>query len=237
MAELTNQVIVITGASRGLGKAIAQQAAEKGAFIVAASRTWEHLCELEKTIREKNGKMLAVQVDVSDASQVKNLFERIDAEFNTIDIVVNVAGIGLFKNVEDLEPLEVAQCINTNLLGTVYSSLEAARRMKLKRAGHIFNVISTAGLKPKMQESVYVASKFGVTGFTASLREELRQFNVKVTSFFPGGMNTPFWDSFRDYRPTTSDFMDVSDVAHLVVELLVAKHSFSVDEVIINRIR
>src|SRR5699024_8099514 len=111
------------------------------------------------------------------------------------DILINNAGLGVFKLTEHIDNNAIDDMIDINLKGTIYCTQAVLLRMKEKNEGTIVNVISTAGLEGKVNESVYCASKFGVKGFTESLLVELQDSAVKVLAAYMGGMKTPFWDS------------------------------------------
>jgi NAD(P)-dependent dehydrogenase (short-subunit alcohol dehydrogenase family) len=235
MQSLEGQVIVITGAGRGLGRASAELLAQEGARIVAAARTESDLSSLTKNIREKGQDALAIRADVSDPKQVAALFQEVDRHYGRVDVLINSAGVGIFGEFDQLSPEDFQQAINVNLLGTIYASQEAFKRMKGQQSGHILNVVSSSGTKGRAKETAYAAAKFGVQGFTLSLLEEAKPHKIRVTSFRPGGINTSFWDNLRSHQPDPSKFMDVREVAHFLVEVVKGWGSLVVDDIGINR--
>ena len=235
--QLKEKVIVITGAGRGFGRATALLFGREGGKIIVAART---LHEIERTAAEiidSSGEAIAVQMDVTDRLQVRNLFQRVDNSYGRIDILVNNAGIGRFGPVEELTPEDLESMMAVNLKGTVYCSQEAFVRMKQAGGGHIINIVSTAGKVGRGNESGYSASKWAVVGFTESLKAEGKPFGIRVTSFCPGGMNTPFWDTpaARKHQPNADRFMDPHEVAAILLKIATLPQSVVIDDIVIKR--
>lgn len=237
MKTLKNQVVVITGAGRGLGRAAAELLGAEGAIIVAASRTQSEIHELVDSIKKGGGDGLAVPTDVTSEQEVANLFSEVDKHYGQIDVLINSAGIGVFGSLENLTPQDFRRAIDVDLLGTIYPTLEAFKRMKTRKSGHILNVVSSSGTKGRAKETAYAAAKFGVNGFTLALLEEAKPFNIRVTAFKPGGINTPFWDNLRSHQPDPSVFMDPHEVARFIVDIVNGWDTLAVDDISINRSR
>ncbi len=230
---LAGKVALITGAGRGLGRAAALLASSKGAHIVAAARTLNDL----ESLRHEGGCALAVACDVTDPSQVAALYERIDAAFGRIDVVINNAGIGIFGLIEELSPGDLDALFAVNVKGTFYSCQEAFRRMKAAGGGHIVNVISTSGRIGRAGEAAYTASKWAVTGLTECLKIEGKPHGIRATSFCPGGMETPFWESEsgRRHRRGTPRFMPPEEVARVLIGVLELPDGMVVDDLTVRR--
>lgn len=237
MKTLKNQVVVVTGAGRGLGKATAELLGAEGAKVVVASRTRSEIDHLADSIKRGGGEALAVPTDVTSEQEVAFLFSEVDKHYGQIDILINSAGIGVFGSLENLTPQDYRKAIDVNLLGTIYPTLEAFKRMKLRKSGHILNVVSSSGVKGRAKETAYAAAKFGVNGFTMALLEEAKPFNVRVTAFKPGGINTSFWDDLRSHQADPSVFMDPQEVARFIVDIVNGWDTLVVDEISINRSR
>jgi NAD(P)-dependent dehydrogenase (short-subunit alcohol dehydrogenase family) len=235
MASLADEVVVITGAGRGLGKAVSIQLAKEGSKVVAISRTKEELDALVHFIKQNGGDAVSFPTDVTDPYQVSNAFQQIDQVYGKVDILINSAGVGVFGDVDSLSIEDYRKAIDVNLMGTIIPSQEAFKRMKQRARGHIVNVVSSSGTKGRAKETAYAASKFGVQGFTMALQEEAKPFKIRVTSFRPGGINTTFWDNLRFHQPDPSKFMDVNEVAQFLVTVIKDWDTLVVDDIALNR--
>jgi len=229
---LKEKVIVITGAGSGLGRAMALLFAREGAKVILVGRGTEKLEQTAKLISEDEGYADIFTADITSYEEVKQLFRVVKAEYYRVDILINNAGMGRFGELEELSLEDINQVIDTNLKGTIFCSQQALRLMKKEESGQIINIISTAGKKGKAKESVYSASKFGVSGFTKSLQEDLKGSEVKVVGIYMGGMATPFW---QDIREDTTAFMPPEDVAKVVLDVLNKPKSMILSEVVIDR--
>ena len=235
--SLKNKRILITGSGRGLGKAIALLLGKHGAKIIVSARTKSEIIFVANQIIMAGGEAIAISCDITDKNSVQELFSTIDKEFGGIDILINNAGVGIFKSIEILEEEEINLMLAVNLIGTFNCTKEAFKRMKLINHGHIINVISTAGKTGRKNESGYCASKWGVVGFTECLRLEGRPLGIKVTSFFPGGINTPFWDSEENakHQPQSSKFMNPDYVAENLLAAVNTHDNINIDEIVVKR--
>ncbi len=194
MISIKDKVVMVTGASRGIGKATALLLAEKGAkvAIVARSKT-----DLEKTLQEiksknKNAECLAVVTDVTKEEDIKNLVKATVKKFGRIDILVNNAGIGINKPVIDFTTPDWEQTLDTNLKAPFLASREVLPIMIKQKSGQIINISSGAGKNPIANYAAYCASKFGLIGFSESLALEVRNYNIKVSVLLPGTTATFF---------------------------------------------
>ncbi len=214
---LKNQIAVVTGAGSGLGREIAIKLGEAGAKVILVGRTNAKLVETASLIAKTAGQADVFSADIGCYSRVEELFSYIRDEYQGLDILINNAGVGCFGNLEDMLVDEIDQMIATNLNGTIYCSKEALKLMKEDALGKIINIISTAGKRGKAQETVYAATKFGISGFTKSLQQELKNSRIKVSGVYVGGMDTEFWKGIRD---NTDDFMSADEVAKVVIEVI-----------------
>jgi len=185
------RTVVITGAGSGLGASLSRQFSEEGFHVCLLGRDKEKLSNLSKKLSNPSS---IYSLDVSDYDNVKSVFKRIFNEHKAIDILINNAGVGFFRLIEDLKLQEINQMIDTNIKGTIFTIQEVIESMKNLNRGIIINIVSTAGLYGKEQESAYCASKFGVKGLTESLREELKDTAITVFAVYMDGMGTAFWD-------------------------------------------
>ena len=173
MVNLTEKVVLVTGASSGIGKATAVEFARKGASVVLAARRVEKLAELHDHILTFNENCIYVRTDVTSETDVGNLFDRAEEKFGRVDILINNAGRGLKCELIDMATEDWQTVIETNLTSVFLCTSEAARRMQEKQdAGHIITVCSIAGLFGAPTYSAYCASKHGVAGFLKAAKWE-----------------------------------------------------------------
>lgn len=196
--KLSNQVAVITGASEGIGAAIARRFAGEGARVVLAAHSEEKL----KVLAEELGseRALAVPTDVTDAEQVKRLMARTREHFGGLDILVNNAGVGLYASVAEMAWADFEQMWKVNFFGVVRCIREALPDLR-ERRGMVVNISSVAGKLAIPYLTGYCASKFALNAFSTGLRMELAQAGVRVVVVCPGTVRTPFHQSaFRSNR-------------------------------------
>jgi short-subunit dehydrogenase len=196
---LGEQVVVITGASQGIGRETALQMAVRGASVVVAARNEEALTEVAAQVERLGGKAEPVVTDVAEPDQVERLAERAMERFGRIDTWVNNAAVSIYGTVEQLEPDEMERLVRVNLLGQMYGSKAAIARMKPRGTGSIINVGSALSERAIPLQSAYVASKHGVQGFTEALRLELlhEDAGIDVVLILPSSMNTPLFNFAR----------------------------------------
>ena len=223
--------IVITGAGSGLGASLAIKYNQAGNHVTLIGRTKEKLERVAETFDNMNYSIYSL--DVSSAGDVKNIFAEILEEVGDIDVLINNAGLGYFDLAENITDEQVDQMIDINLKGTIFCTQQVLPGMKERNAGSIINVISTAGVEGKVNESAYCASKFGVRGFTESLVEELSETNLHVHGIYMGGMNTNFWgDELQDESET--GLMHPDDVADLIILNTQERKNINVPKIIIK---
>jgi len=186
---MPSKVAVITGASRGIGRAVALGLAEDGYHVVLLSRDQKALNRVVKTIKNKNGKAKAFVLDVSNAAKVKSIITDIKKKFKRIDVLFNNAGI-LRKGSVDLADDEMEKLIKINLLGAMYVAKYVAAFMKKQKSGYIINLSSMSGQRGFPKLGCYTASKFGLVGFNQCLYKELISYGIKVTSICPSFVAT-----------------------------------------------
>ncbi|MEY8347679.1 SDR family oxidoreductase [Bacillus cereus] len=193
--RLQEKVIVITGASSGIGEQVAMQVAAEGAIPVLIARTEEKLKRLTEKIKTTyNTHCYYYVLDVSKESEVETVFARILQDIGQIDILVNNAGFGIFKTFEEAAMTEVKEMFEVNVFGLVACTKAVLPHMLERNSGQIVNVASLAGKIATPKSSAYAASKHAVLGFTNSLRMELSNTNIYVTAINPGPIDTNFFD-------------------------------------------
>ncbi|MFD1020608.1 SDR family NAD(P)-dependent oxidoreductase [Thalassobacillus hwangdonensis] len=207
--------IMITGAGTGLGKALAIRYAEAGNHIILLGRTEERLIIAKEEIIAAGGSAEAVVCDVTEQASIQEAIR----QFNQVDVLINNAGIGIFGELSDYTEEDIDTMMNTNIKGTILMTKAILPYLETSK-GRVLNIISTAGLRGKVNESVYCASKFAVRGFTESLQKEWENRDITATAVYMGGMATPFWEE--------SDHID--DPSRLKDPAVVAEQIFTEDD-------
>lgn len=189
--RLTGKVALVTGASRGLGKAIALQLAEEGAQVVVNyAKSAEKAGEVVEAIQSAGGNALAMQADVSNFEEVEKMVDDIYEKFERVDILVNNAGINRDELLMSMEKEDWDAVINTNLGGLFNCTKAVAKYMMLQKSGRIINISSIAGERGGRGQSNYAASKGGVNAFTRSVAMELAPKKITVNAIAPGVVET-----------------------------------------------
>lgn len=190
--QLKDQVAVVTGASQGIGQAIAEFFAREGAKVVIVARSEEKLGDVARQIEQEGGTVSACTASVSNEEDTQRMVQTAIGEYGKLDILVNNAGIaGPVASIEDVDLAGWLECIATNLTGAWLCCREATRVMKPAKSGKIINIGSISGKRPLPQRTPYCASKMGLVGLTRSLAAELGPFNINVNCISPGAVNSP----------------------------------------------
>ncbi|MFP5113494.1 SDR family NAD(P)-dependent oxidoreductase [Bacillaceae bacterium C204] len=226
--QLKGRNIVITGASGGIGAEIAKLCASNGANLVLLARNIGKLEQLQTELQQKHQvKVDVFQLDVSDTDQVQTVFQRVFDTIGAIDILVNNAGFGVFREAHLATLDEIKGMFDVNVVGLMACTSMVLPKMRERRFGHIINIASQAGKIATPKSSVYSASKHAVLGYTNSLRMELADFNVLVTSVNPGPIATNFFniaDEKGTYVKNVQRFMLKPEyVAQKVVDSMLTK--------------
>lgn len=190
MEHTKQKVVVITGASSGLGAELAKAASSKGFCLVLLARRIDRLEKLQKELVEESGSVRVFQADVTDRQAIERVFKEIGA----IDVLINNAGVGYFTWAHDAKPEETGQMIDVNVRGLITCCEQVIPQMMQRGSGHIINIASQAGKMATPKSAVYAATKHAVLGYTNSLRMELGRAGVWVTAINPGPIATPFFD-------------------------------------------
>ena len=221
-----NPVVIITGASSGIGAATARLLSGKGYRLSLAARRLDRLQALADEIKSTGGQALPVATDVTNLEDIHNLVQITLDEFGVIDVLFNNAGIGRIDWLERLDQVDDIEFqIQVNLTGVIQMTRQVLPHMIERRSGHIINMSSVAGLVPVPTYSVYAATKYGLRGFTEALRRELSPLGVQVSGIYPSGVKTEFRGrrgATRGSRIRTPDSlrMDAEQVAQAVLRLI-----------------
>ena len=220
MTDLKNKNALITGAGKGIGKAIAIALAKEGVNVILLARTQADVDQLAAETTALGVKSLALSADVADINSVNQAVEKALAEFKTIDILINNAGIGSFGKFLELEPADWERIIQVNLMGTYYVTRAVIPNMIERQTGDIINISSTAGLNGNAVTSAYSASKFAVMGLTDSLMQEMRKHNIRVIALTPSTVATDLAIDLKLTDGNPEKVMQSEDVAELIIAQL-----------------
>lgn len=230
---LSDQLAVVTGAGRGIGRAIALRLAAMGARVVLTARDPGGLEKVKQAIEDQAGSALVMPCDLTDSNAVSELGAAIRAQCGRCDILINNAGIGVLrKPLVDLAVEEWDKMMHTNLRAPYLMIRALAPLMIAARSGHIINISSLAGKNVLPEGAAYAASKWGLNGLTYSVAEELRQHNVRVSVIAPGSVNTGFGGGGSSKDP--GRMIQPEDVAQVVAMLVTQKPTSFVSEVLLR---
>lgn len=217
--SLKDKVAVVTGASRGIGRAAAIALAREGVHVVGAARTQDELDSLVKEVEALGVGGLGVQADLAQEDDVKKLKEAALAAFKQVDILVNNAGVARYAPLVDHSIADYDWMMNTNMRSTFLCTWAFVPEMIERGSGSLITVSSQAGVRGFADEAVYCATKFAQVGFCQALDAELRPKGIKVSVIAPGGVHTHFamgtgrWEG----KPGLDQMLDAEDVAEAVV--------------------
>jgi short-subunit dehydrogenase len=189
--DWSNRVVLITGASSGIGRGLAKELARRGAAVGLLARRPEGLCQVLREIRESGGRGVCLPADVRDADAVRTAAEKLSSEFGDIDILIANAGIGATTPGHNLPLEDITDVINVNLIGAANSAAAVIPSMIRRRSGRLVAIASLAGYRGLPSSAAYCASKAGLAAFFESVRVDLRGTGVEVTTIFPGFVRTP----------------------------------------------
>lgn len=219
--SLKGKVAFVTGAGRGIGKAIALALANEGVSVGLLARTEADLMKVAKEIKGLGGKAAYVAVDISSREEVEQAIQKITDNLGTADILINNAGIGKFATLMEMDPEEWKRTIDVNLMGPYYVTRVVLPHLIEKNGGDIINISSTNGLNGAATSSAYSASKFGLIGLTESLAQEVRRNNIRVTALTPSTVATEL--AINTNLITENDdekYMQPEDIAQFIISQL-----------------
>ena len=217
--RLTGKVAIVTGASAGIGRASALALAAEGARVVITARRQERLDELASEINAMGTQAYQIAGDANDEATAKRCVECALKEEGRIDILLNIAGMGNYKNLVETSLEEYDQLMNTNMRTTFIFTRQVVPQMLLQKQGTIIMISSMAGLYGFPNQAVYCATKFAQVGFAQSLDKELRSGGIKVGVICPGGVKTEFaiGAGRTEESVAKSDMLEATDVAETVL--------------------
>lgn len=224
--------IWVTGASSGLGRAIAKEFASVGCNVFATARRSAELERLKDEVEDHSDNIHVFPCNVASSANVDQTVKKITKEFE-INCLVNNAGITSFKTAEKNSVNEINDVINTNLLGAVYATKAVLPKFIKKNEGTIINILSVVVNKIYKNSSAYTASKMGLLGYSQVLREEVRDKNIRVININPGATDTPIWE--QEVRNEYAEKMlQPESIARLVVSVFLQKDNLVTEEIVVR---
>ncbi len=221
---LDGKLAVVTGGTRGIGRAIAQALLDEGANVAICGRSKAACEQASSELVSSGGLCIGTTCDVSQPEAVHEFFAWVDEHLGGIDILINNAGVGAFKPVAELNVEEWRQVIDTNLSGVFYCCREALPRMRERGGGFIINISSLAGKNAFAGGAAYNASKFGLNGFSEALMLDHRYEKIRVSYIMPGSVSTEFMSGGADWKIAASDIAEiVLDILRLPERTLVSR--------------
>jgi short-subunit dehydrogenase len=225
---------VVTGASRGLGRAIGIELARKGLNVMLASRAEQELQQTTENLhREGFSNVAYFKVDLRSLDSIKSLFQNVRTQFGAIDVLINNAGVGTYKPFIEWSEQEIIDTAGINLTGLMLCTWQVVPEMISQQRGLIVNIASDLSRRPLANMAPYVATKFGVLGFASSLLREVKQHGIKICTILPGIIDTNFNNSREGSREETWA-LPISTVAQTVAGLLDLPDYVVIDELAIH---
>jgi 3-oxoacyl-[acyl-carrier protein] reductase len=213
--NLTGKTAIVTGGTKGIGRAIAAALVREGLSVCIAARNQN---EIDTAVKELGGSTVGFVCDVRIYEQVQALMAFTIRTFGGLDVLVNNAGIGVFETVEETSPEDFRAVLETNLFSVFYCCHEAIPEMRRRGGGYIINISSLAGANPHPRMAAYNASKFGLNGFSEALMQEVRHDGIKVSYIMPGSVNTEFGGDSPSNEKSWQ--LTPADIARVVIDLL-----------------
>jgi NADP-dependent 3-hydroxy acid dehydrogenase YdfG len=217
--NIKGKVVVITGASSGLGEATARHLSAQGAIVVLGARRIDRLNSLVDELKACGGTALAIAMDVTQCDQVKKLVDEAVQTYGRIDVMINNAGLMPSSPLERLKIEDWDRMIDVNIKGVLYGIAAALPYMKQQKAGHIINVSSVAGHKVRAGGAVYAATKHAVLALSEGLRQEVKPYNIRTTVISPGAIATELPDSMTE--------PDIAEKMRKLYEIAIPAESFA----------
>ncbi|MES2405784.1 MAG: SDR family oxidoreductase [Pseudomonadota bacterium] len=217
--NIEGKIVVITGASSGLGEATARHLSEQGATVVLGARRIDRINALAKELAGSEDKAIAVQTDVTQSAQVQKLVDTAMEKYGRIDVMINNAGLMPHSPLDRLKIDDWDRMIDVNIKGVLYGIAAALPYMQKQKSGHIINVSSVAGHKVRPASAVYAATKHAVLALSEGLRQEVKPYNIRTTVISPGAIDTELPNSVTE--------ADIADNVRKIYEIAIPADSFA----------
>lgn len=232
--DLKDKVILITGASRGIGKEIAKALSSEGATVIITARNKKLLKELHDDITDKGCNCCMIAADLNEETDIDGIFSEVRKRYKRLDVLINNAAMGIYGKLEDFPIGDLDKIYSVNVRALYLNCQKALKLMKPAKSGHIINISSVVGFKGYPNMSAYTASKHAVTGISKSLAVEAQEYGINVSIISPGGVDTDFAAQARPDLDR-SVLIPPSDIAKTVIYLLTLSDNSMVDEIYIRR--
>ena len=232
--KLAGKVAIVTGASRGIGRAISVALAQETATIVLAARSIQELQNTAEQVKKAGGVAHIIHVELTEEQSIRNLVQVTGEKLGRLDVLVNNAGVTHSAELEQTSTDDWQRCISINARAPFILCREALPLLKKSQAAHIINIASVVGIKGYPLQSAYTASKHALRGMTISLAEELRGSNIRVHLLCPGGVDTDMVDRVRP-DIAKDELIKPQEIAELVLYLVTHKGNAVMDELRIRR--
>lgn len=220
MENITGKIALVTGAGKGIGRAVAVALAKEGVHVALLARTESQLREVAAELAGLGVKTAVMTADITDLAAVTAAVARAEAELGAIDILINNAGTAAFGKFLELEPAQWEHIIKVNLLGVYYATRAVLPAMIERQTGDIITISSTAGQRGAAATSAYSASKFAVLGLTESLMQEVRKHNIRVSALTPSTVATDLAVELKLTDGNPEKVMQAEDLAELIIAQL-----------------
>lgn len=232
---MIKKLVLVTGASSGIGKEISKKLCLEGYEIILSSRSKKKLEILNEELKELGYKSHVIPCDIRNEKEVKKLYEE-SSKIGFVNCIINNAGIGKFSSVDKMSLKDWDDQINTNLRSSFLITRLFVIRMKKEKEGKIIFINSVAGKYGHSfsNSTAYISSKYGLKGFADTLRTELREYNIKIVSVYPGAIDTNFWNSINVDFPR-DEMLSCSDLAETIFHTIVAPNSSVIEDVVVRR--
>jgi len=227
----SNRLAIITGAGKGIGRACVSQFISNGFSVAVFTRSESDLVSIKKEAKKRGVECLAFSGDASNKNDVQSFFEKVDKKFSQIDVLVNNAGVFLSDSFLDMSFNLFQSQWKNNTLSTFLMSQQAAKRMIEKKSGQIINIVSVAAKRSFEGSSAYCSSKFAQDGLAKVMRDELKQFNIRITNVYPGAAFTNSW-SGSDVDPNR--LMSAEDVAAVIFNTVILDKNCVIEEIVLR---
>jgi len=233
--KLSDKIILITGASSGIGRGIARTLFHKRYNLILTSRSIEKLNQLKDELSDFSEKIHLIACDLTNSDDIENLYKK-TLDIGFVECIISNAGLGRFESIDKMSIDDWDIQINTNLRPSFLLARIFVGQMKKNKTGHLIFINSVAGKYGHSfsNSTAYVSSKYALKGFADSLRTELREYNVKVSSIYPGAINTEFWDAINvDF--TRDEMLSINDLSQTILHVIEAPNSSVIEDVVVRR--
>ena len=227
------RVAIVTGASRGIGRAIALELAQQDIEMILIARNQQELTDLQVEIQKKGGKADAYALDIAKADEVTKTIANILDKYSKVDYLINNAGVGSFQEFDAFDEAELDRIMNVNVKGTFLLTKALVTHFKAQRKGHFLTIASDVAKRTFPNGSIYCASKYAQDAMMAALRKEVRSFGIKVSTIYPGLVDTHF-NGNQPGASVNQGWLKPEDIAQSVSYVINAPAHVVVDELMIH---